>query len=263
MLAELGERLDPPSRLDLAAERRADTRRARRRAAASRRAGTASRPRAPSSPSMRPNAALGGRSSRQHRVRREPGEEAARLLAAEREPRERRRRRRRPHAEARQRERMRGNVQRREDVLEQRLGIAGERREEPPPARLVLAEPAHGRVRRALEQGRGSVVERVRERRRRLDPLEAVLRERQRAEERRRDAERVDRRADVVDESRQRQLGRARAAAHGVGRLEHAHRDPGPRQHDRRRQPVRPGADDDRVRHRRSLVSGVVTGRSA
>ena len=40
----------------------------------------------------------------------------------------------------------------------------------------------------------------------RLDPLEAVRRQRQRPEERRRDGERMDRRADVVDETRQREL---------------------------------------------------------
>ena len=69
--------------------------------------------------------------------------------------------------------------------------------------------------------------------------LEPVLGERQRAEERRADAERVDRRADIVDEARQRQLGRARPAADVSARLEHQHRAPGARQRDRRRQPVR------------------------
>ena len=49
----------------------------------------------------------------------------------------------------------------------------------------------------------------VRERRFRLDPLEAVARQVQRPEERRRDAQRVDRRAGVVDEAGQRQLRRS------------------------------------------------------
>ena len=138
----------------------------------------------------------------QHRVGREAREEAARLLAAKGHPGERRRRRSGPHAEAGERDRVRGNVERPEEVLEQRLGIAGERCEESPPASVVLAQRRHLRVRRALEQRCGPVVERMRERRGRLDPLDAVLRERQRAEERRRDAERVDRRADVVHEAR-------------------------------------------------------------
>jgi len=77
---------------------------------------------------------------------------------------------------------MRGDVKRREHVLEQRLRVAGERREEPAPAGVVLAQAGHGGVRRALEHDRRPVVERVRERRRRLDPFEAVLREWERAE---------------------------------------------------------------------------------
>jgi hypothetical protein len=49
------------------------------------------------------------------------------------------------------------------------------------------------------------VVEWVRELRRRLDPLEAVLSERQCLEKRRRGSHRMNSRADVMDESRQRQ----------------------------------------------------------
>ncbi len=190
----------------------------------------------------------------EHRVRGQPREDAARPLAAKREPGEHRRRRRGPRTETGQRDQVRGEVQRAEQVLEQRLRVGDERREQPPPPGVVVAETGRGSFRRALEQDRGPVVERVRERRGRLDPLDAVLRERQRAKERRRDPERVDRRADVVDEARQRQLGRPRASANRVGGLEDAYSDTGPRQHDRRGEPVRPGTDHDRVRHGSSLV---------
>jgi hypothetical protein len=190
-------------------------------------------------PEHQPEGCTGRAVEPEHRVGGEPREHAARLRPAEGQAGEQRRRQRRPRAEAGQRERVGGKVQRGEQVLEQRLGIAGERLEDVPPPAVVLTETACGRSRRALEEGRGAIVERVGERRRRLDPLDAVLGERQRAEERRRDPERVDRRTDVVDESRQRQLGRACAAPHRVGGLEDANVEPRLRQHDRRGEPVR------------------------
>ena len=64
-----------------------------------------------------------------------------------------------------------------------------------PPASPSACRARRGRLERALEHHRGAVVERVRERRRRMDPLEAVLGERQRAKEGRGERERVDRRA--------------------------------------------------------------------
>ena len=61
--------------------------------------------------------------------------------------------------------------------------------------------------------GCAAVVERMREHHRRLDPVEAVRAERQRAPEWRRDREGMDGRADVVHEAGQRQRRRAHAAA--------------------------------------------------
>ena len=84
---------------------------------------------------------------------------------------------------------------------------------------------------------------------RRLDPLDAVLGERHRAHERRRDPERVDRRARVVPEAGERQLLGAKPAADRVAPLEHEHRAAGAREHDRRRQAIGPGTDDDRIVH--------------
>jgi hypothetical protein len=135
---------------------------------------------------------------------------------------------------------MRGETQRAEDVVEQRLRVPHERPEEPSPAIVVLAERGHRRLGRALEQDRGSVVERVGDRGGRLDPVEPVLGERQRPKQRRRDPERMDRRADVVDEARQRQLGRAASASDRVGCFEDAHRAAGAGEHDRCRKAVRP-----------------------
>ena len=85
-----------------------------------------------------------------------------------------------------------------------------------------------------------------------MHELEAVLGERHVAEARRGNRKRMDRGADVVDEARQGQLSRARAAAERVRRLDDQHRPPGPRQRDRRNQPVGARANDDGVRHRRA-----------
>jgi hypothetical protein len=95
----------------------------------------------------------------------------------------------------------------------------------------------------ADEQG-GAVVERMRERGGRLDPVDVEL---ERPEERRGGGERMDCRADVVPEAWECQLGRARAAADAVLRLEDEDRAPGLREGGRGGEPVRAGADDDGV----------------
>jgi hypothetical protein len=88
-----------------------------------------------------------------------------------------------------------------------------------------------------LEQHGRPVVERVRRRRIRLDPLDVEL---ERAKERRSQTERVDRGADVVDEPRQRQLGRPQAAAELLLRLVNLDLQAGSRKRDRRREAIRP-----------------------
>ena len=92
-----------------------------------------------------------------------------------------------------------------------------------------------------------AVVERMGQRHIGLHPLETVTSEVELGERRRRDPERVDSSADVVDESRQGQLGRPAPAPDGVGRLDHGDRSPGRRQRDGRHQPVRPGPHHDGV----------------
>src|SRR5215213_4453732 len=87
----------------------------------------------------------------------------------------------------------------------------------------------------------------MRERDLRVDPLDAPAFERQRPEERRDDADRVYGRAHVAPEAGRRQLKRARAAADGLLRFEHADREPTPRKLYPSAQAVRPRADHDRV----------------
>ena len=80
-----------------------------------------------------------------------------------------------------------------------------------------------------------------------MGQLEAVLGEREGAQERRGERERVNGRAGVVHEAGQRQLGGAAASAEARLGLEHAHAAAGPGQGDCRSQPVRAGPDDDRL----------------
>ena len=81
-----------------------------------------------------------------------------------------------------------------------------ERRVQPPPVRPAVAQTSRRDLDRSLEHGRGSIIERMRERRRRLHPIEAVRAQRQAAEEGRGDGEGVDGGADIVHEARQREL---------------------------------------------------------
>jgi len=84
----------------------------------------------------------------------------------------------------------------------------------------------------------------MRQRRQRLDPVDLEV---ERVEEGRRCRERVDRRADVVTEAGQRQLGGARAAPDRVASLDDEDRAPGLRESDGGGEAVRAGADDDGV----------------
>jgi hypothetical protein len=96
-----------------------------------------------------------------------------------------------------------------------------------------------------MHHDRGAVVQRVRQHGRRFHHGQIEL---ELTEERRRGDQRVDRRADVVPEPRQRQFGSANAAANRRLAFEDANRSSGLRERDRGCEPVRPGADDDGVR---------------
>jgi len=78
----------------------------------------------------------------------------------------------------------------------------------------------------------------------RLDQVELEL---QRAEERGGEERRVDRGADVVAKSRERQLGGARPAADRLLRLDDTDGTPRLGERDRSRETVGPGPDDDCV----------------
>ena len=125
----------------------------------------------------------------------------------------------------------------------------------------VPAEPLRGLHDRAAQHDGLAVVERMRERKRRLDPLEAVILERNRPEERRGGGHRMDRRAEVVDEPGERQLARAEAAADLLGRLANEHRAAGPGELDRGGEAVR-GRSRRRRRRVRSCPHPSVFGES-
>jgi len=113
----------------------------------------------------------------------------------------------------------------------------GERTDQPLVCELVPAE-AGRRLRQALlEQDGAPVVERVSRRRVGVDPVDAEL---ESPKKRRRERKRMDGRADVVDEARERQLGRAQATAELLVGLVNLDLQAGPRERDRSREPVRP-----------------------
>ena len=80
-----------------------------------------------------------------------------------------------------------------------------------------------------------------------VNPLQAVFRQRQRLEERRRDRHRVDGGADVVNEPGECQRRGAVPPPTRVGALDHEHALAASGQLDGRGQAVGPGADHDRV----------------
>src|SRR5438309_5486188 len=97
---------------------------------------------------------------------------------------------------------LRNDQKRTEDVVKQFVAGFDERREQLEIRAAVAPEPRGGQVDRALEDRRAAVLERMRERECRLDPLHVQL---EIAEERRQNGHRMDRRADVVSKSGKRQ----------------------------------------------------------
>ena len=102
-----------------------------------------------------------------------------------------------------------------------------------------------------MEQRRRPVIEGMRAGDLGLEPLEPVALEWERAQVGRSDAERMHRGAVVVDEAFDDGIGeRARPATGLIRRFEHRDPEALVREGQRGRQPVRSGADDDRVRAR-------------
>ena len=156
-------------------------------------------------------------------------------------------------AEAGQRERVRGNVQRREQVLEQRLGIAGERREDAAATgrrpRRARARPPPASARagpRCRRRTGGRAPPAARSTRRRAPRAAACGRTATRP---RAGGSPSRRRGRIPAASARPSARRRRPCPRPRGR----EREPRPRQHDRRGEAVRAGADDDGVRHGRSL----------
>ena len=71
-----------------------------------------------------------------------------------------------------------------------------------PPRLAILAQRAFRFAKVALQHHRGAIVERVRQRRFAMNPLQSKVRQRQRSEKRRTRRERMHRRAEVVHETR-------------------------------------------------------------
>ena len=108
----------------------------------------------------------------------------------------------------------------------------------------VRAESLSRLVDAPHEQRSLLVVERMRDARGRLEPLHVEV---ELAEACGRTSERMNRRANVVAESGQRQLLGPHAAANSVFRFVHDDVEPGASKRDRRCESVRTGADDDRA----------------
>ena len=113
--------------------------------------------------------------------------------------------------------------------------------------RLHAGPSCAERIDRAIEvapgDARAATVERVRVRHLGNDPVDPVE-EPELPEHRGGERRRMHRRAHVVPEPRQRQLGRAHPAADGRRALEHAHSEPGARGEYRGDEPVGPAPDD-------------------
>ena len=128
------------------------------------------------------------------------------------------------------------------------LGPSGKQRgQEPHVALAILAEIFRRRFHGPLEDYCRAVIERMRQRRRGLNPFQPALLERQAAEKRRPHRHGVNTRTDVVQEARERQFRRSRPAAQRFFSLDQ--QNGAARLGDRNRggEPVRPAAHDDRV----------------
>ena len=206
---QVGERRRPddrsrsPRRPPRARPRAPSRRRPRRRGP------SASRPRGRTSPSTSPNEALNGRSRRSIEWAAIPANSARAASSVERV-------RGQPRAErsAGSPKRTSANGWRGTWTTGRRIsaaelaGVADERAEHPPPGPPVRpAEPGRGRRQRPLEDRRPAAVERVGDRRVGMDHLHAAGGEVHRRKERRGERQGQDRRAHVVAEAGERQLG--------------------------------------------------------
>ena len=108
-----------------------------------------------------------------------------------------------------------------------------------------------------------AIIERMRQGRRRLHPRQSEAFERQPPEQRRHDSHGVNRRADVVVKTWERDLGGAAASADCVFRFEHEHRVSGLGEHYSGGQAIRAGPHDDRIVRTTHRVPIITINRSA
>ena len=194
-----------------------------------------------------PEARRGRGAERAHRVRGVAGQQGAGARAREARAGEARGR-----AQSRAREAHVGagvawDAQGAEQVLEQHVPVVDERLQQRAIGIAVGSEALGRLVHGAMQRHCRAVVERMGDRDLGMGELEPVLPQRQATQERRGEREGVDRRADVVPESGQRELGAAQAAADLVRGLEHEHGAPCLGERDRSRQAIGARAHDDRV----------------
>ncbi len=159
-------------------------------------------------------------------------------------------RRREPGAqpEGGQLERVAGHAQQRTEDVVGEIGEVGlQRPEDPTPPAAVDAETRCGLDHVTAQHAGRAVLERVGDVDLGPAPAQPVLGQRERPEVGRGDAERVDGRADVVQDPRLGQLGGAGAAAELGGGLEHGDRHPLLSQGHPGREAVGSRADDDRA----------------
>jgi hypothetical protein len=155
-----------------------------------------------------------------------------------------------------------------EDLGEELRGVLDEGADEVAVRFGVRPERGDGLVDQRREERRRTVVERVRERERRFDPLDAPPLDVDVVEEGRERAHRMDRRTDVVQITGLGELEGARSTADRLVRLEDTDRQPRARDLDRGAEAVRSCSHHDRVvrgtHHKRSLfVSNQLWLRSA
>ena len=140
---------------------------------------------------------------REHRVRRDPGEERSGLFLVELASGKALRRAKRRDSEAGQRQWVSRQVDDRlQQLIGERLAVAHQGSEQAPPGPPVDGpETSSGRRDRTFEDSRTAVVEGMGERRVGLDELDASRRQVHGSKEGRRERERQDRGADVMTES--------------------------------------------------------------
>ena len=114
----------------------------------------------------------------------------------------------------------RQQTNRSEDFGEERGGPSGQRFQQSLIRGGVGAQACCSGLDGSLQDRRGAVVERMGQCKRWVDPLQTVLRERKRAEQRGEHRHRMNGRADIVSKSGKRQRFRARATADRFVRFE-------------------------------------------